>query len=325
MNILISAYSVNPYRGSEDSIGWNWVLQHEKNYKDGDQIILITKKYNEQAIRQGFEEYRIKHIKLVIVDVPKMLNWFREKHSQFHHMYYILWQKWAYMWVKKAGIDFDIIHHVTMNDYRIPGEMYKLQKTYTILGPVGGAQCTPHSLKCYEKNKLNSQFRELINKSCSFNPFYRKAINGFKKIYAINEETQFQLEQIRHEKIEILPELAIREDFKNVKVEISPESVFRILFVGRLISKKGVSFLLDSLRKLPNDFNWKLDIYGNGSERNLIENKITALQLVDKVNLHGDTPFVEIAKAYRNSDVFVLPSLRETSGRQWLINYQSLP
>ena len=35
---------------------------------------------------------------------------------------------------------------------------------------------------------------------------------------------------------------------------------------------------------------------------------------MDKVNLHGDTPFVEIAKAYRNSDVFVLPSLRETSG-----------
>lgn len=26
MNYLISAYSVNPYKGSEDSIGWNWVF-----------------------------------------------------------------------------------------------------------------------------------------------------------------------------------------------------------------------------------------------------------------------------------------------------------
>ena len=143
MNILISAYSVNPYRGSEDSIGWNWVLQHERNYQTGDRIILITKKFNEQAIRKGFDEFGIKHVELVIVDVPNMLNWSREKHSEFHHMYYILWQKilwqkWAYIWVKKAHIDFDIIHHVTMNDYRIPGEMYKIQNAYTILGPVGG-------------------------------------------------------------------------------------------------------------------------------------------------------------------------------------------
>ena len=45
MNYLISAYSVNPYKGSEDSIGWNWVLQYEKNYKEGDRIILLTKKF----------------------------------------------------------------------------------------------------------------------------------------------------------------------------------------------------------------------------------------------------------------------------------------
>lgn len=169
-------------------------------------------------------------------------------------------------------------------------------------------------MKCYEKNKIVSQFRELINKSCSINPFYKRAIKKFKKIYAINEETQTQLEQIRGEKIELLPELALREDFKNVKTEISRKNIFRILFVGRLISKKGVIFLLDSLEKLPDDFKWILDIYGNGTERNAIETKISTLGLKDKVKLHGNTPFGEIANAYMNSDVFVLPSLRETGG-----------
>ena len=53
MNYLISAYSVNPYKGSEDSIGWNWVLQYEKNYKKGDRIILLTKKFNEKDTRKG--------------------------------------------------------------------------------------------------------------------------------------------------------------------------------------------------------------------------------------------------------------------------------
>lgn len=84
MNYLISAYSVNPYKGSEDSIGWNWVLQYEKNYKEGDRIILLTKKFNEKDTRRGLKEFNIQHVELVIVDVPDALNWFREKHSAFH-------------------------------------------------------------------------------------------------------------------------------------------------------------------------------------------------------------------------------------------------
>ena len=69
MNYLISAYSVNPYHGSEDGVGWNWVLQYETNYKAGDRIILLTKKYNAEDTRKGFEEFGIKHIELVITDV----------------------------------------------------------------------------------------------------------------------------------------------------------------------------------------------------------------------------------------------------------------
>lgn len=138
MNYLISAYSVNPYKGSEDSIGWNWVLQYEKNYKEGDKIILLTKKFNENDTRKGFREFNIQHVELVIVDVPNVLNWFREKYSVFHHMYYILWQHWAWLWVKHSGIHFDVIHHVTMNDYRIPSELYKAKGAKVIWGPMGG-------------------------------------------------------------------------------------------------------------------------------------------------------------------------------------------
>ena len=164
MNYLISAYSVNPYHGSEDGVGWNWVLQYEKNYKPGDRIILLTKKYNEIDTRKGMKEFGIKHIELVITDVPDILNWFREKNSLFHHMYYILWQHWAWLWVKKSHIKFDIIHHVTMGDYRITGEMYKYKKARVIFGPVGGAQINPKNLKVYEKNKFKAKILEFVNK-----------------------------------------------------------------------------------------------------------------------------------------------------------------
>ena len=314
VNYLISAYSVNPYKGSEDSIGWNWVLQYEKNYKEGDRIILLTKKFNEKDTRRGLKEYNIHHVELVIVDVPDALNWFREKHSAFHHMYYILWQHWAWLWVKHSGIRFDVIHHVTMNDYRIPSEMYKAKGAKVIWGPMGGAQVTPKSLKVYEKNQLVANFREFVNKSCSWNPFYKKALRSYYKIYCINNETQKQISHIVGKDVPLMPELALRDEYINLPIQRRNNDILKIVFVGRLIGKKGIAFLVDALSLMPTDMDWELLIFGDGDDRALIEKQIIDSGIGKNVKLMGNRPLNQIAEAYQQADVFVLPSLRETSG-----------
>lgn len=314
VNYLISAYSVNPYKGSEDSIGWNWVLQYEKNYKEGDRIILLTKKFNEKDTRRGLKEFNIQHVELVIVDVPNALNWFREKHSAFHHMYYILWQHWAWLWVKHSGIRFDVIHHVTMNDYRIPSELYKAKGAKVIWGPMGGAQVTPRPLKIYEKNQLVASFREFVNKSCSWNPFYKKALRSYYKIYCINNETQKQISRIVGKDVPLMPELALRDEYKNLPIRKGNNDILKIVFVGRLIGKKGIAFLVDALSLMPTDMNWELLIFGDGDDRALIEKQIADSGIGKNVKLMGNRPLNQIAEAYQQADVFVLPSLRETSG-----------
>lgn len=314
MNYLISAYSVNPYKGSEDSIGWNWVLQYEKNYKEGDRIILLTKKFNEKDTRKGLKEFNIQHVELVIVDVPNALNWFREKHSAFHHMYYILWQHWAWLWVKHSGIHFDVIHHVTMNDYRIPSEMYKAKGAKVIWGPMGGAQVTPKPLKVYEKNRLTATFGEFVNKSCSWNPFYKKALRSYYKIYCINNETQKQISHIVGKDVPLMPELALRDDYKNLPILEKTNDILKIVFVGRLIGKKGIAFLVDALSLMPDGMDWELLIFGDGDDRILIERQIADSGIEKNVKLMGNRPLNQIAEAYQQADIFVLPSLRETSG-----------
>lgn len=314
MNYLISAYSVNPYKGSEDSIGWNWVLQYEKNYKKGDRIILLTKKFNEKDTRRGLKEFNIQHVELIIVDVPDALNWFREKHSAFHHMYYILWQHWAWLWVKHSGIRFDVIHHVTMNDYRIPSELYKAKGAKVIWGPMGGAQVTPKPLKVYEKNQMVASFREFVNKSCSWNPFYKKALRSYYKIYCINIETQKQISCIVGKDVPLMPELALRDEYKNLPIRKGKNDILKIVFVGRLIGKKGIAFLVDALSLMPTDMDWELLIFGDGDDRALIEKQIADSGIGKKVKLMGNRPLNQIAEAYQQADVFVLPSLRETSG-----------
>ena len=305
---------MNPYKGSEDSIGWNWVLQYEKNYKEGDRIILLTKKFNEKDTRRGLKEFNIQHVELVIVDVPNALNWFREKHSAFHHMYYILWQHWAWLWVKHSGIRFDVIHHVTMNDYRIPSEMYKAKGAKVIWGPMGGAQVTPRPLKVYEKNQLVASFREFVNKSCSWNPFYKKALRSYYKIYCINNETQKQISRIVGKDVPLMPELALRDEYKNLPIRKGNNDILKIVFVGRLIGKKGIAFLVDALSLMPTDMNWELLIFGDGDDHALIEKQIADSGIGKNVKLMGNRPLNQIAEAYQQADVFVLPSLRETSG-----------
>ena len=108
------------------------------------------------------------------------------------------------------------IHHVTMNDYRIPSELYKAKGAKVIWGPMGGAQVTPRPLKVYEKNQLVASFREFVNKSCSWNPFYKKALRSYYKIYCINNETQKQISRIVGKDVPLMPELALRDEYKNL-------------------------------------------------------------------------------------------------------------
>ncbi|MGN0533348.1 MAG: glycosyltransferase family 4 protein [Eubacterium sp.] len=313
MNILLSAYSVNPYHGSEDGIGWNWTLQLSKNFPDS-KIYLLTKRFNEKDTEKGIKEFNLKNVELVIVDVPDCLNWFREKHSAFHHMYYYLWQCVAYRWAKGSGIKFDIIHHITMGDFRFTGKMYRFKDAYTIYGPVGGGQSTPPSLKCYEKNQKVEKFREIINKTRAVSPFYKSRIKRFDDIYAINKETAEIISKASDGRCRLLMELAVSDEFKSLKIEKVPNDTVSIVFVGRLIEKKGLMLLLDVIERVDKNIPYTLTIYGGGPLSEAIEQTVKEKGLDGRVFLAGSVDHTEISKAYQGADIFVMPSLRETSG-----------
>ena len=201
-----------------------------------------------------------------------------------------------------------------MNDYRIPSEMFKDKNAKVIWGPVGGAQVTPKSLRYYEKNKKAALFRELVNKSCSYNPIYRRALRSYDRIYCINNETKKQIESIIGKEVTLLPELALRDEYRNLPVTERHNGILKIVFVGRLIGKKGIAFLVDALSLMPEDMEWELQIFGDGSDRELVRRHITDSGIGSHVKLMGNRPFEQISEAYRDADIFVLPSLRETSG-----------
>lgn len=88
-----------------------------------------------------------------------------------------------------------------------------------------------------------------------------------------------------------------------------------LLFVGRLGLEKNVSFLIDSFKIITDSLsNVKLIIIGDGSERNRLEEQTNNLMLNNKVIFAGWQEPDRVIDFYKNSDLFVFPSLTETQG-----------
>ena len=81
--------------------------------------------------------------------------------------------------------------------------------------------------------------------------------------------------------------------------------------VGSLLPIKHFDMMLDSLHRVKG-IDWTLDIIGEGPERPRLEGLIREFGLEKRVRLLGRMGHEEIAKQLRNSDVFLLSSLRET-------------
>jgi len=83
-----------------------------------------------------------------------------------------------------------------------------------------------------------------------------------------------------------------------------------MLFVGRLVEKKGLAYLIDALPSiLTRHSSAKLKIVGEGQEREALENRVTHLKVNRHVEFLGAAANESLPAIYRASDVVVFPSV----------------
>lgn len=86
--------------------------------------------------------------------------------------------------------------------------------------------------------------------------------------------------------------------------------VLRIVCVSRLIERKGIKYLIEAIGKLK-DKNIKLVLVGEGNQEEELKKLAQDLGISNIVDFKGYISHDNIADIYRNSDVFILPSLNE--------------
>ena len=97
----------------------------------------------------------------------------------------------------------------------------------------------------------------------------------------------------------------------------TPRSENELLFVGRLVEKKGLRHLLDAMpvviARCPDV---RLRIAGFGPEEAALRHQTEALGLADHVEFLGPVPQAELPDLYRRATVFVAPFVEARSGDQ---------
>jgi glycosyltransferase involved in cell wall biosynthesis len=83
------------------------------------------------------------------------------------------------------------------------------------------------------------------------------------------------------------------------------DTPMKILYVGRLITEKGVILLVDALKMV--DIPYTLDIVGEGPDKENIEDEIKKLGLEENIHLLGARR--DIADRTKKADVFIHPAI----------------
>lgn len=87
------------------------------------------------------------------------------------------------------------------------------------------------------------------------------------------------------------------------------------LVAGRMIYRKGHEFLLDALKRIPKEVQYECRIIGDGPEmKNMQFICNTDENLSEHVVFVGSVPYDYMENEYKKADVFIMPSIRETTG-----------
>jgi glycosyltransferase involved in cell wall biosynthesis len=150
--------------------------------------------------------------------------------------------------------------------------------------------------------------------------FIRWAITSANRVVAISTSTADEIRLVAPVPVAVIPysvelptlppESALRRSAGGDSGIASRAS--RILFVGRLVPRKGVTYLLGALAELPQTAS--LTIIGDGPERAALEAQAIALALGDRVTFRGWVSNDALRESYLDTSIFVLPAVVDERG-----------
>lgn len=315
--ILVNIYALSPTKGSEYAIGWNavnvlaekylvYVLYGASGNDMGDTSEI------EDLDKNGYNE-NINFIKVNPGFLARNINklniwglWI------FFSPAFYFYQLDVYNVAKKLHkeIGFDLIHQLNPTGFREPGFLWKIDTPF-VWGSISGTYILSMDLINWKewKSALNILFRNLIKWIyLNFSMRIKRAALRSNVIIAVTKVDSNNILKYFKKESHVLPETFVKTNI----IDLLPRNYLKLqlVWIGSIDSRKNLNLLIDALIGLQ-EYNWSLDIIGDGSLRQKMETKVLQNNLSSKILFKGQMPRSQVKSILQSSDLHITTSLSE--------------
>ena len=151
-------------------------------------------------------------------------------------------------------------------------------------------------------------------------PFLRRFLTwsarSSARIVANSNETASEIRRVApRARVDVIPySTGLATDAAAGRVLPAAEGPFDVLFVGRLVERKGAPVLIAAAGLLATEPRVRVVIIGEGPDRQALESQAAALGLGDRVVFRGRVSASELQRAYAMAGAFVLPAVTDSRG-----------
>lgn len=307
--IVATAYAVNPYKGSEDGMGWNFVKQIARFNK----VIAITRENNRPAIEQYMAESpdeTYSNIQFEYFDLPYWLR-FWKKGGRGAMLYYILWQIGIVSFIKKRKLSLDIAHNLNFHNDWTPSFLWRLGKPF-VWGFVGhhplipAQYLSPYKMAYWLKDRATWLVKQYFWR-CSISLHLTKT--KADHILCMNEGVPKRLRLTS--RYSVSPSVAT-DDFGWIKDQASDR--FTVISAGRFVPLKGFDLTIASFAEMLSHLseeqknNCQLTLVGSGPEEQKLKDLIEDYQIAPYVKMISWIERAELMEMFKTASTFLFPS-----------------
>jgi len=321
--ILLMAYAVSPTKGSEYSVGWNFITELSKKNivhlicgASGEHIG-DTKEIEEYLQKNPIQNLNLHTVKPT--NTVDFINGFNKK--GFGPAFYIAFRFWHKSALKKARdiineYPIDIIHQYNPIGFREPGYLWKLDKPF-VWGPIGGANFVNPTLLKNESIRVKvffllKNFATFLQ--LNFSSRVKKASHKAERLIFCNTENKKNFEKFIGKSGLVISEQAVPIlDLNKFDLFLDKDlEDLKIINIGRLNERKNTKFLLEALSLIQSK-KWELHIVGEGNMKNKLIDISIKLEIDKNIVWHGFKSRKEIFRLIQQSDLHALTSLSEAN------------
>ena len=326
MRILLGAFSISPFLGSEPGLGWRVASglsrHHDVTVLCGDLHLHGPMEQGLGRLREYIQTQGLQRLTLEYVPPPRLARALHFLHPlpglwPLYYLAYRQWQKAAERVASRLHRNrpFQLVHQLNLIGYREPGFLWRMGTPF-FWGPISGSATIPapffREMKGLQKWRWMS--RNFLNPWQSRGSRRCRAVARVaKKVWAVSREDQ-RMVQLWGAEADLMPEVGADLD-GTFRIRPFPGTL-QLVWSGRCDAGKALPILFHALRLVEGrnpSLKFSVDVLGDGPEKERWFRECRQINLRTPVRWLGMLPRDEALAVMRQKDVLILTSLKEAT------------